>query len=183
MGGGSELDLRYVGKVRFVLTALVGLAAATATAYANPTSSPVAFHAMDASGKPFDLERLRGRVVALTFASRQTRDEAAHVNQELAGRASSAVTVVSVVDLSNVPTFALGYARRRVAESDHPGRLEHVVDEHGTLARPLQAEPQRRVDMLIIDREGALRGRFVGEKQLAQALHLLDELAADGPAR
>ncbi len=131
----------------------------------------------DGLGRAFDLASVRGQVVALTFCSRWTRDEAERVNQALAGRAQPGdVMIVSIVDFGAVPSLFKGYARRKMAEHDRYGRLAHLVDEQGGLKRAFQTDPERRVDILIIDRDGALRGRFSGEKQLADAIRLLEQL-------
>src|SRR5438034_5564992 len=43
-----------------------------------------------------------------------------------------------------------------------------------TLFRSFGARPAERVDILVIDRGGALRGRYTGEKELSEALRLVD---------
>jgi hypothetical protein len=134
----------------------------------------VLLRAQDGRGHPFDLERVRGQVVAITFASRRTREEAAHVHQELLGQGD--VFVVSVIDLVGIPGLFHGYARRKAAEHDRQGRIVNLVDEHGELKRMFQADPGSRVDILVVDRDGVLRGRFVGSAQLPDALRLVDEL-------
>jgi hypothetical protein len=137
----------------------------------------VTLHALDAHGHPFDIESTRGQVVALTFASRYTREEADRVNQALLGHAAQGdLIVVSVVDLMGIPGIFHGYARRKAAEHDQAGRVYHVVDENGELRRAFAADPGKRVDILVIDRAGALRGRFTGQRELDGALRLVDEL-------
>jgi hypothetical protein len=54
--------------------------------------------------------------------------------------------------------------------------VHHVVDESGLLRRLFRVEPNKRVDIFVIDRDGALRGRYSGEKQLEEAVRLVDEL-------
>lgn len=130
----------------------------------------------DGHGRPFDLATVRGRVVALTFCSRWTKDEAAKVHDALATRAGGDVMVVSVVDFAGIPGFAHGYARRKLAEHDQQGRIVHLVDEQGGLKRAFQTDPERRVDIFVIDRDGSLKGRFYGEKQVGDAVRLVDLL-------
>jgi hypothetical protein len=132
----------------------------------------VALQAADGRGKSFDLSSLRGNVVAVTFVSRYTQDEAARVNEALGSRGD--VKVVSVVDFIGIPGFVHGYARRKLAEAD--GRVQHLCDEHGELRRRFGAHPDKHVDIFIIDRDGGLRGRFEGKAQLEAALRLLDEV-------
>jgi len=135
--------------------------------------------AADGRGQSFDLSSLRGNVVAVTFVSRYTQDEAIRVNDALGAR--SDVKVVSVVDFAGIPGFVHGYAKKKVAESD--GRVMHLCDERGALKRQFGAHPDKHVDIFIVDREGGLRGRFEGQQQLEAALRLLDELRTAQAAR
>ena len=139
----------------------------------------MALHAPDARGRAFDLSSLRGNVVAVTFVSRYTQDEAARVNDALGARRD--VKVVSVVDFMGIPGFVHGYARRKVAEAD--GRVQHLCDERGALRRQFGAHPDKHVDIFIVDRQGGLRGHFEGQQQLESALRLLDEVRAAQAAR
>jgi hypothetical protein len=140
----------------------------------------VALRAPDAHGRAFDLESLRGNVVAVTFVSRYTQDEAARINDALGARGGD-VKVVSVVDFMGIPGFVHAYARKKVAQAD--GRVQHLCDENGQLRRQFSAHPDRHVDIFIIDRDGGLRGRFEGLQQLEGALRLLDEVRAAEAAR
>jgi len=139
----------------------------------------MALAATDGRGQSFDLSSLRGNVVAVTFVSRYTQDEAERVNRALGTRGD--VKVVSVVDFIGIPGFVHGYARRKVAEAD--GRVHHLCDEHGDLRRQFGAHPDKHVDIFIIDRDGGMRGRFEGQQQLEAALRLLDEVRAAQAAR
>jgi hypothetical protein len=136
----------------------------------------VALQAPDGRGHPFDLTTLRGNVVAVTFVSRYTQDEAAKINDALGTRGD--VKIVSVIDFVGIPGFAHGYARRKAAEADGRGRVQHLCDERGELRRRFDAHPDKRVDILIVGRDGELRGRFAGLGQLDGALRLLDEVRA-----
>lgn len=130
----------------------------------------------DGQGERFDLGSLRGQVVALTFTSRATRDEATEVNQDLAAHAGRGqATVVSVVDFEGIPRFGRKTARKRMVKNDQPGRLVHIADEKSQLRGPFEVDPQERVDILVIDRSGALRGRFSGG-QVDQAIALMERL-------
>lgn len=134
----------------------------------------MALQAPDGRGHPFDLSSLRGQVVAVTFASRYTQDEASRINDALGAR--SDVKVVTVVDFMGIPGFVHGYARRKVAEAD--GKVQHLCDERGQLRRQFGAHPDKHVDIFVIDRDGGLRGRFEGQIQLEAAMRLLDEVRA-----
>jgi hypothetical protein len=128
----------------------------------------------DGRGHPFDLAEMRGQVVAITFASRTTREEADRVHAALLAREARLV-VVSVVDLAGIPSLFHGYARRKAAEHDQAGRIVHVIDERGEVKRRFSAEPQRRVDILVVGPDGELRGRFESG-QLDSVLRLVDSL-------
>jgi hypothetical protein len=150
------------------------------TASAALAQGPVmALQAADARGHAFDLTALRGNVVAVTFVSRYTQDEAARVNDALGARRD--VKVVSVVDFMGIPGFVHGYARKKMAEAD--GRVQHLCDENSQLRKQFSAHPDKHVDIFIIDRDGGLRGRFEGLSQLEGALRLLDEVRAAEAAR
>jgi hypothetical protein len=129
----------------------------------------VSLHALDGNGKPFSLESRRGKVVALTFASKSTKDELAEVDRALAKQTGHDFEVVSVIDFENVPGIAKGFARKKVAENDRPGEVKLVVDPDGGLARSLNADPKSRVDILVIDKRGKVRGRYDGTRGLADA--------------
>lgn len=137
------------------------------------------FQAADARGRSFDLTALRGNVVAVTFVSRYTQDEAARVNSALGARGD--VKVISVVDFMGIPGFVHAYARKKVAQAD--GRVQHLCDENGQLRKLLGVHPDKHVDIFIIDRDGGLRGRFEGLPQLQGALRMLDEVRAAQAAR
>jgi hypothetical protein len=139
---------------------------------ARAQGAVVALQAADGRGHAFDLATLRGNVVAVTFTSRYTQDEAARINAALTSRAD--VKVVSVIDFVGIPGFASGYAKRKMAEAD--GRVQHLCDERGTLRKQFGAHPDKHVDIFIVDRSGGLRGRFEGQQQLEAAMRLLDEV-------
>jgi hypothetical protein len=130
----------------------------------------------DGHGRPFDLRSLRGQVVAVTFTSRYTKDECHRINSALAARVDRDFAVVTVVDLQSVPSLFHGYARRRIADEENRGPIHHVVDESGRLKQSFHVDPDKRVDILIIDKEGELRGRFSGSGQLDAAQQLIHQL-------
>ena len=130
----------------------------------------------DGHGRPFDLRSLRGQVVALTFTSRWTKDEAHKINSALGARVDRDFAVVTVVDLVGVPSLFHGYAKRRIADEENRGRIHHVVDENGHLKQTFGVDPDKRVDILVIDKDGTLRGHFSGSGQLQEAQQLIDQL-------
>ena len=136
---------------------------------------PMLLRAVDCNGRPFELQTLRGQIVALTFASRYTKDEAARVNGALNEHHAR---VVTVVDFQGIPGAFHSYAKKKMAENDRRGRIRQLVDERSEFRRTLSVQPDKRVDIFVIDREGSLRGRYIGEKQLEEALAMVDDLSA-----
>jgi len=133
-------------------------------------------HGFDARGREITLGSLRGQVVAITFVGRHTRDEATYINDDLQRLAEPGrMTVVSVVDLEDVPHIGHNTALSKIAESDRPG-LMHLVDESGRLKQGFGVDPAHRVTILVLDRDGAVRGRFDGEAGLPAALKLIEQL-------
>ena len=132
----------------------------------------------DGHGRPFDLRSARGKIVAITFASRDTKDEAAEVNDTLAELAANGtVQVICVVDFSSVPGIGRGMAKKQVAEHDRPGQIT-LVDEKGSLKKAFHVDPKSRVDILVLDAHGNLQGRYAGLGKLDAAVQKIDELRA-----
>jgi hypothetical protein len=153
---------------------LIILASGLARADAPPAPAGT-----DGLGHPFRLDETRGGLVAVTLASRYTRHEAERVNayfEPLAAR--GALHVVSVIDFMGIPSLFHGYARRRIADAARRSPIRFIVDEEGRWRSFFQARPESRVDVILIDRDGNLRGHFAGEAELAAAGDLLDHLIA-----
>jgi hypothetical protein len=133
-------------------------------------------HAYDARGRSVSLGQFRGQVVALTFVGRGTRDVATDINDELSSRAQPGrMTVLSVVDLEDIPSFGRHTALDKIADSDRPG-LTHVVDGAGKLSQSFHVDPKHRVTIFVVDKEGVVRGRFEDEAGLPAALRLIEQL-------
>ena len=130
----------------------------------------------DVHGKRFDLSSLRGQVVAVTFTSRYTQGEAHKINKALSTRAGSSFAIVTVVDLIGVPSLFHGYAKRRIADEEQRGPVHHLLDEDGHIRQSFDAQPDRHVDIVVVDKDGSLRGRFRGVQHLGEAEALIDEL-------
>jgi hypothetical protein len=141
----------------------------------------VVLQAVDARGQTFDLVALRGKVVALTFVSRYTQDEAHQVLDALSRH--SDIKVVNVVDFTGIPRFVHGFVRKKVAQAAASGHVQQLCDERGDLGRRFGADPGKHVDIFIIDREGVLRGHFAGMSQLDQAERRLDEVRSSEAQR
>lgn len=145
-------------------------AAASLARGATAIEPPLAvwMRAPDVRGRQFDLHRLRGQVVVITFASRETMEESRRIHRRLSALVEPGhIAVVAVINLRSVPRFALGYAHRRVAEAVADSRLLHVLDDRGNLWRSFSVEG---ADMLIIDRGGLLRYRFRGQEDVDEVI-------------
>jgi cytochrome oxidase Cu insertion factor (SCO1/SenC/PrrC family) len=153
----------------------LALAGALTLGLSTPAAAEVWLKSWDAKGNPVQLRDLRGKVVALTFASRHTQEEATEVNDTLSENAGDDFQVLSVVDMMDIPDMGRGTARKKIAESDKPG-LQHVVDDRGSLKRGFSTDPSRRVDILLIDKKGELRGRYNGLYELKAAQKEIEEL-------
>jgi hypothetical protein len=166
-------------------TSLVRITSASITcalALLLPVRSASAEGLTDGEGQPYDLRSLRGQVVVLTFGSPATREELARINLMLEAQVRPRdVAVVSVIDFSTIPGLFHGYARRQVADSQRTQRVKLLVDERGSVRQPLRVLSDRVVHMLVLDRQGAVRGRFRGERELSEVLRLTAELRQTAP--
>ena len=149
------------------LALLVTLAVA-APAFATPTIN-------DANGQSYALDRVRGRPVALIVTSRYTRKDAERINDALTPLAGH-VEVITAVDFMGIPGLFHGYARRKIREAQTRSPIHMLVDEHGQWRRFFGVAPDKRVDILVLDRDGMLRGRFAGPKEIHAALDLIQTL-------
>lgn len=172
------LNFPLVGTKHLSTVALLALLAAAAPpsrARATPDFvPPLALHGDDINGRPFDLATLRGQIVVVTFSSRSTAKESRAINRRLdALVAPGRVAVVTVVNLAEVPSLFLGYARRRVAEATAHSRIAYVLDERGHLSSMLAIDAPA---ILVVDRAGYVHARFRGEAELDAVLRTVDGL-------
>lgn len=139
--------------------------------FATISGQRVSLHGADARGRWFDVASERGHMVAITFASRKTADDARTINDALANHG---VFVVSVVDLRDVPHFAHGLALKKIRKSDRPGKMLHLVDNDGHISRELGVDPRQKVDVILVDRTGQMLGRFAGVEELGEVERRID---------
>jgi hypothetical protein len=151
--------------VSLILTALVSTSALAALP-----------EAPDARGRTFRLDDDRGRVVVLTVVSRYTRRDAERLNEALEPYASGRVDVVSVIDFVGIPHLFHGFARRKIREASQNSNIRFLVDVPGQWRRYFGVAPDQRVDIIVIDGEGAVRGRFAA-RDVDAALRLIRALA------
>jgi hypothetical protein len=167
------MRLMHTSPVRLAL-ALSILGASVQGALAQP---PVTLVGQDANGTPYPLEADRGKVVAVVTLSRYTSKEAAPVQDAIGAAAQQGKVVsISVIDLIGVPRLFQGIARRKVREGGRTSPLVFLVDDQGLWRHAFGVQPDKRVDILVLDRQGVLRGHFVGREQLGEALRLVQAL-------
>ncbi len=140
----------------------------------------VSLRGPDAHGRWFDVASVHGKLVAITFASRKTEKDARTINDALANHN---VFVVSVVDLRDVPKFAHRLAMKEIRTSDRPGKMHHLVDKDGRIAREFGVEPRRHVDVFLVDRRGQMMGHFVGVDELGEAERHIDHAVSRSARR
>jgi hypothetical protein len=145
-------------------------------------AAPIALEGVDPHGRAFRIADARGKVVAIDLVSRYTRRELEQINQALEPQIDGGMKLVTVVDFTGIPRLFRGYARRKVCENVKGNSVQFVVDDEGQWRAALGARPDRRVDILILDRNGELRGHFVGARQLAPAIRLIGRLRDEHPA-
>ena len=175
------VDAKFLAAVALVALVAVAAAPPVCARDAPIARTPLALHADDIHGHPFDLAALRGQIVVVTFSSRRTMKESQAINQRLdelvmPGR----VAVVTVVNLAEVPSLFLGYARRRVAEATANSRIAYLLDERGHLSRTLAVDAPC---ILVIDRAGTVQGRFRGQAELDGVLRAVAGLRESGRLR
>ncbi|HEX6838229.1 MAG TPA: hypothetical protein VF334_16750 [Polyangia bacterium] len=129
----------------------------------------------DPDGHPFALASSRGRPVALIVVSRYTRKDAERINDALTPLAGN-VEVITAVDFMGIPGLFHGFARRKIREAQRRSPIRMLCDEHGQWRRFFGVAPDKRVDILVLDRTGTLRGRFAGPKEVHAALDLIRTL-------
>lgn len=131
---------------------------------------------VDAHGRAFALDADRGRVVALIVVSRYTRRDAERINDALTAVAGGDVDVITAVDFMGIPGLFHGFARRKIREAQARSPIRMLVDEHGQWRRHFGVAPDRRVDIIVLDRDGRVRGRFAGPAGVNDALRLIRAL-------
>jgi hypothetical protein len=138
--------------------------------------APLTIVGTDARGGAVRIDEHRGRVVLITLVSRYTRGELEKINAALAGELGTQVRLFTVVDFVGIPRLFHGYARRKVAESEArtPARL--LVDDRGAWRSALGAVPDKRVDIIVLDAGGEVRGHFVGVHQVEEVRRLVRAL-------
>jgi ceramide glucosyltransferase len=168
---GRAYRLGHAATLAKAAALLLALTAATASA------EPLRLEAPDAHGAVWRVDGAHGRPVAIALTSRYSRREAERVNARLEPLAGRQATIVCIVDFGGIPSLFHGYARRKIAEAAAKSPIVFLVDERSRLRDPLAVHPDKRVDILVLDGDGQLRGHFEGASQLDAAMALLESLA------
>ena len=144
-------------------------------------AAPVQVAGFDARGQTFRLSDLRGQVIAVTLVSRWTRKELEKVNARLITRIAPArMAVVTVVDFIGIPKGFHAYARKQIIAGGKKSPVRFVADDLGIWRSYFDARPAKRVDIIVVDQHGEIRGHFVGAAQTQAALQLIDRLTGAG---
>jgi len=119
-----------------------------------------------------------GNVVVITVYSRYTERSGRQVNWELTKRLGGNAKFFTVIDFIGIPHFLFNFARNRIAKKMR-GSIEVICDTTGKLRKQLNAEPRNRVDVVILDRKGEIRGHFNGIREIEPAIKLVNELTRE----
>lgn len=124
-------------------------------------------------------DRLHGNVVVITVVSRYTEKESYFVNWKLGTRLRDGdFRMLTVIDFIGIPRFGFIYniARKRISKETAGSQVEFICDTTEKIRDVLHADPRHRVDIIVLDRNGMIRGHFNGAQEIEQALKLIDEL-------
>lgn len=130
-----------------------------------------------------------GNVVVIVVVSRYTQKESYFVSWKLGTRLRDGdFRMFTVIDFIGIPRFGFIYdiARKRILKETSQSNqelakhgvspVEYICDMKETLRDKLDADPRHRVDVIVLDKDGKLRGHFDGGKEIDRAIKLIDEL-------
>jgi len=132
-----------------------------------------------------------GEVVVITVVSRPKEKESYFVNWKLGIRLrNSDFRMITVIDFINIPHsgFLYNFARNRIIKettivnNDLTKRgvppIKYICDVQGVLRTKLGADPKHRVDIIVLDKNGEIRGRFNGAREIDATIKLIDQLTS-----
>lgn len=150
---------------------------------------PDPIRAASSDGEWIQSDSLRGNVVVVTVVSRYTEKESYYVNWRLGTRLRDGdFRMITVIDFIGIPRFGFiyDYARKRILKETTRSNnelkqhgiapIKYICDMKEMLRRPLNADPRHRVDIIILDKTGEIRGHFHGAQQIDAAIKLIDQL-------
>ena len=160
---------------------------------ANAFAQPVKIEGPGPNWEWQQSDKYHGQVVVITVVSRYTEKESYQVNWRLGSRLeNNDFRMITVIDFIGIPRlgFIYNYARKRILKETTASNIKlkqkgtspisYICDMKETLRDQLKADPRHRVDIIVIDRTGEVRGHFNGIMEIEQALKLIDELTEDG---
>ena len=153
------------------------------------SAEPVKIEGPGPNWEWYQTDKLHGNVVVITVVSRYTEKESYQVNWRLGTRLKDGdFRMVTVIDFIGIPKFSFIYniARNRILKETTKANeelvkhnvspVEYICDMNMVLRGPLQSDPRHRVDIIVIDRNGEVRGHFNGIREIDQAIKLIDNL-------
>jgi hypothetical protein len=138
-------------------------------------------------------DKLHGNVVVITVVSRYTKKESYFVNWKISSKLinNKNLKMMTVIDFIGIPHsgFVYNYARHRIINETSrvnnqlimqgASPIEYICDVSETLRNTLNADPRHRVDIIILDKNGEVRGHFYGASGIADAIKLIEQLTKD----
>jgi len=118
-------------------------------------------------------DKYHGSIVVIVSMSRYTEREAREVNWSLTRLGG--VKLFTIVDFAGIPHFLYNYARHRIIRKIR--RSEVICDFDQRLSSQLNTDPRHRVDIIVLNKDGEIRGHFKGAVEINSVIKLIDELA------
>lgn len=177
--------------MRFNVIAAVLLLSTIAGAQPMKIEGPDPVRAASNDGEWIQSDSLRGSVVVINVVSRYTEKESYFVSWKLGTRLRDGdFRMITVIDFIGIPRFGFIYnfARKRILKETTQANeelkkknvapIKYICDMKEELRGKLQpnAQPQKHVDIYILDKTGVLRGHFDGAREIDKAIALIDQL-------
>ncbi len=124
-------------------------------------------------------DHLRGQVLVITIVSRYTEKDSYYVNAKLGTRLKDKdLNMITIIDFIGIPHWGIiyDYARKRILKETANSPVKYICDTTDRLRTALHADPKHRVDIIVLDKAGEIRGHFFGVKDVDNAIKLIDEL-------
>ncbi len=163
----------------------------SSVAFAEPIKieGPDPIRAASNDGEWIQSDNLHGNVVVITVVSRYTEQESYFVNWKLGTRLNDGdFRMITVIDFIGIPRFGFIYniARKRILKETSAANeqlkkkgispIKYICDMKETLRGQLNADPRNHVDIIVLDKNGEVRGHFNGQVEIEKAINLIDQL-------
>jgi hypothetical protein len=177
-------------RYKFVVAMLLFSVVASAQEPFN-IEGPDPVRAASNDGEWIRSDQLRGGVVVINMVSRYTEKESYFVSWKLGTRLRDGdFRMITIIDFIGIPRWGFIYniARKRILKETTQSNeelkkkniapIKYICDMKEELRGKLQpnAQPQKHVDIYILDKAGVLRGHFDGAREIDQAIALIDHL-------